>query len=126
MNNAFQRPQDAYLTNSVMTASPVKLVTLLLDGSISAIDRGCHALSAQDLATARKSFMKAWDIVAELRATLDQEAGGTIASDLFELYGFVLHGVSESKTNMDSAKALEARAILCTIRDGFHGIIHGG
>lgn len=126
MNFPTKNAADAYVTNAVMTASPTKLVALLLDGAVAAIDRGCRNVEAGDAAGARTAFMKAWDIVAELRATLDVENGGDVAEKLYALWSFTLTKLVEAKIDGDTAKAREARAVVITIRDGFHGILHAG
>ncbi len=126
MNHASRNPVDAYVTNAVMTAGPVKLVVLLLDGAVGAVDRGCRCVESGDAPGARAAFMKAWDIVAELRATLDAERGGPVAGDLYALWSFTLTKLGEAKIDADVAKAREARGVLATVREGFQGILHAG
>lgn len=81
-------PADHYLADRVMTATPAQLTGMLFD-ALTASVRGAARLQAEgNFPAALPRSLKAQRILAELRSTLDHEAGGTLAADLSELYAW--------------------------------------
>jgi flagellar protein FliS len=114
-----------YVTAAVMTATPEKLVVLLYDGAIQALARAERALEAADGRAAGTHLRKALAIVGELRASLDFEAGGDIATSLFSLYGFVTDQVINANADLSAAPAAQARAVLSKLKEGWDGVVRG-
>ena len=85
----YQKMQNNYLQNQVMSASPNKLIEMLLQAAIKNIKLAVIALEKEDLSQAHQQFVKAQNILLELRVSLDREQGGAIAEDLDSLYGYM-------------------------------------
>src|SRR5690554_5610141 len=108
-----------FLDDTVSTASPARLLTLLYDRLLLDLDRGAMALSAGDPVAAAEQLRHAQDIVAELIATLDVEAweGGPA---LMGLYTFVLRELLEVGRSGDPARVLACREIMSPLAEAWH------
>lgn len=76
----------AYRRTQVQTASPVQLIVQLYEGTIRFLERAIQALEQREYEQAHNLLVRAQAIIAELRATLNPEAG-PIAEQLDILYG---------------------------------------
>lgn len=79
-----------YQENLVNTASPVRLVILLYQGSIGALHRAEKYFEEKNPVKAHSEILQAEKIVLELMQALNFEQGGEIAQNLFSLYQFIL------------------------------------
>lgn len=86
-------PTSEYLRTQVETATPGQLVVLLYDGAIrflhKALDGFDQTNISERMQTINANLLRAQDIVVELTACLDMEAGGEIATNLFRLYEYM-------------------------------------
>lgn len=82
---------NVYQRNQVLTASPKKLVTLLLEGCIKNLKLAELYIEENNISEANHALIKAQDIIQELNNTLDFEAGGEVALNLHSVYDYVLN-----------------------------------
>ncbi len=120
------RSASTYRTLSVQTgvvdASPHRLIQMLLDGSLEAIARARVALGQRDVAARVDAVTRALRIVDEgLKASLDK-AGGEIAQNLGQLYGYVSVLLTQANNEGSDEKLAEAARLLEQIRDAWRGI----
>lgn len=80
---------NAYKTNSIVTKTPEQIIIMLYDGAIRFLKESCEALEKNDFIEKGKKISKALDIITELNAVLDMEAGGEVAQNLRKLYIFM-------------------------------------
>lgn len=101
----------------VLSADPHKLVLILFDGAINAIDLGRAHMAAGRVSEKCRTLSKALEIVDEgLCASVDRKAGGPLGDRLVQLYRFVAMRLLQANLRND-AKALEdARSILAGLR----------
>jgi len=111
-----------YLEDQVLSASPVKLVSLLFAGALRYLDRAEAAMQRGDRAESGKQVSQAMAIVSELRACLNLEAGQQIARNLEELYRFVLQQLFEANLQQKPEYIAAARSILQPVKEGFDAI----
>lgn len=95
-----------YKQASVETATPEKLLLMLLDGGIKFLNQGNLAIEKRDYSSANKWLVRVQDILFELMMTLDMEKGGEIASNLYKLYDFYRNEVIKANISKD-AKLLQ-------------------
>lgn len=86
---SYQKMQDNYLKNQVLTATPNQLIEMLLEGAIKNIRVGLFALENEQFAKAGQHFIKAQDIVSELRYSVNTEVESEIPDNLIQLYDFM-------------------------------------
>jgi flagellar secretion chaperone FliS len=114
----------AYQSQSILTASPGQLVLLLFDGALRFMHqaRASFALpedSPKRLETINTSILRAQSILNELRANLNHEAGGEIATNLDRLYDYYLRRLFEANLRKQEAPLIEVEGLLRTLRDGW-------
>ncbi|MBN2589258.1 MAG: flagellar export chaperone FliS [Sedimentisphaerales bacterium] len=91
----------AYQDNAVTTQSRGRLIVLLYEGAIKFLKLAINELQAGNNQEKGKYITKAQDIINELNAVLDMEAGGEIASNLRKLYLFMNQRLSEANIKRD-------------------------
>lgn len=92
MNVSLARnPMQQYRREEVMTASPLRLVTLVLGGAVRALERTARLRDdAAGPGAFRRELTRARGLVAELFGAVDKERGGEVAALLTPLYEYVL------------------------------------
>jgi flagellar protein FliS len=107
----------------VHAASPHQLVTMLFDGFADALGQARAALQRRDTEAKCKAITRAVRIVDEgLKASLDVDAGGPIASDLGALYGYVTVRLTEANLHNDVRALDECAALLEPVRSAWIAI----
>jgi len=78
------------LETGVVASSPHKLIVMLFDGALVAVRAAGVHMKAGEIEKKGNAISKAIMIVENgLRASLDKEAGGSIAANLDALYDFI-------------------------------------
>jgi flagellar protein FliS len=118
----YQQMQSNYLKNQVMSASPNKLIEMLLQAAIKNIKLAQLALENKELAKAHESFIKTQNILVELRTSLDQEQGGEIAADLAALYDYMYQQLIEANVKKVVEPAQEVSKLLTELLESWQTI----
>jgi flagellar protein FliS len=113
---------DRYFEAEVLSADPVKLVTLLYRGAREAIGAAAAALEQGDIAERSKQILKAWEIVIELSKSLNHEQGGEISRQLAELYAYVGQRLLDANAEQSVKPLEEAGAVLAILAEGWQGV----
>ncbi len=82
---------NSYLENMVYTANPIRLVIMLYERAILALETALDIMkkgnaSLEDTKTKLEELLRANDILVVLDSTLDMEKGGEVAKNLHEIY----------------------------------------
>lgn len=122
--NAFAVKQYAQMgvQTAVDSASPHRLIQMLLDGALARIATAGGHLKHGSMAEKGAQISWAISIVGGLRGSLDMEAGGKLAQNLDALYDFATRRLFEANTSNDLDKLNEAYAVLSEIREGWIAI----
>lgn len=96
----------AYLDASIATASPARLLVMLVDRMVLDVRRGLAALQGGEHPEAHRQLTHAQEIVLELAASLKADAfeGGT---QLAGLYDFLHRRLVEANVRKDADTAAE-------------------
>jgi flagellar secretion chaperone FliS len=110
---------NRYVTDTVATVSPARLVTMLYDSLVNDLVRAEQALGGTDRQEVNERLLHAQAIVTELRVSLDVSAweGGPA---LAGLYDFVLRELIDANVNRDAAKVAACRELVEPLRDAWH------
>ncbi len=111
-------PRNRYLDDSVMTASPARLLVMLYDRLVLDLGQAEEALRAGDRETGSDRLCHAQDIILELRGSLDVtawEGGPGLAS----LYGFVFSELVRANVKADADVTASCRTLLEPLRDAW-------
>lgn len=121
------RPQAAqasrYRDAELASASPGQLVVMLFDKCALTVRRAQVALAAGDIPARTAHICAAADMVAELRGSLDFEAGGDISRQLDALYAYALRELFAANRAQDPAKLASVLHVVTELREGFAGAV---
>jgi flagellar secretion chaperone FliS len=98
--------------------SPERLVIMLYDGAIFAMERAIGAMRQGDMKLQAASIGKAQDIICHLSGTLNMSAG-PIAYDLEKIYRGCLTGLLKAHAYDDIAGVEEVSRVLSNLREGW-------
>ena len=98
--------------------TPERLVVMLYDGAIFALERAMGAMRQGDLKLQAASITKAEEIICHLMATLNMSAG-PIAYDLDKIYRGCLVRLLTAHTYDDIAGVEEVAGVLADLREGW-------
>ena len=114
-----QQAQAAYRRHQVETATPGQLIVLLYDGAIRHCKAAQTAIEQKALADASQHLLKAQDIVVELMASLNLEAGGELATRLLQLYDYIHRRLVQANVRKDTEAIVEAVHLLSGLREAW-------
>lgn len=107
----------------VAAASPHKLISMLFDGAIVAISNAVRHTGAGEIAPKGQSISKAIAIIENgLRASLNKEAGGSIAESLDSLYQYMSTRLIEANLKSDTAIMDEVTNLLRELKQAWDAI----
>jgi flagellar protein FliS len=114
-----QMMRNRYVSDSVATASPARLVTMLYDRLVRDLFAAEAALDAADLEVANDQLVHAQDILWELLAGLDvtKWSGGP---GLAALYQFLISELVAANVGKDAARVASCRELVEPLRDAWH------
>jgi flagellar secretion chaperone FliS len=120
------KTQAQYLETEILSADPLKLVSLLYRGAIEAIGSARAQLAAPaspaTIAERSRQITRAWEIVQELGRSLDRERGGEISARLGDLYGYIQNRLLEGNSKQADAPLAEAESLMRTLADAWREI----
>lgn len=117
--NALKQYQSVDLRATVASASPHKLIEMLLDGALAALAKAKGSMEREEIEARTAHINKATEIVVNLQGLLDREQGGEIAENLDALYDYMIRSMMEGNRDNDIDKVSEVIALLVEIRQGW-------
>lgn len=119
MTAGTQAQRSRYNRDAVLSATPVRLLTMLYDRLLLDLNRAEAAQLAADWELASENLLHAQAIVSELTASLNVEAwdGG---DGLFALYNYASNALISANTHRDLASTRETIALLEPLRQTWH------
>ena len=114
-----QTLRNRYVSDTVATVSPARLVTMLYDALVRDLVQAEQALAAGQRQDANERLLHAQAIVTELRLSLDTSTweGGPALGDL---YDFLLRELISANVNRDEAKVLSCRRLVEPLCEAWH------
>jgi flagellar biosynthetic protein FliS len=91
---------DIYKQIAVQTSSPAGLVVMLYEGAIRNVRGAADAVRKKDLVRKRQTIDRAVAILQHLQSTLDRDRGEAIATDLHNLYGYIISRALQGSSNL--------------------------
>lgn len=117
--------QSTAVHGGVAGADPHRLVLMLMDGALEriAIARGCIERSGKgDVARKAAALSQCVNIVGELRGSLDLAAGGELATNLHNLYDYMVRRLLLANANNDAKLLAEVASLLDNVRSAWAAI----
>ncbi len=112
-----------YQAQSVLTSNPGNLVLMLYDGAIRFLNQALDADAFTDerarIEKMNTSIIKAQNILIELRANLDFNAGGDYARNLDRLYDYYLRRLLQANLHKSTEPIHEVIRLIGELRSGW-------
>lgn len=114
-----KQQRDRYAADAIMSASPMRLLTMLYDRLLLDLDRAEKAHESRAWAEASTNLLHAQDIVTELTSSLKVDAwdGG---DRLLALYNYVSGALIDANVKRDTARIRESIELLEPLRQAWH------
>lgn len=92
---------NQYKQNSVLTASPERILIMLYDGAINFLLRAKISIDEKNIEDTHIYITKTQKIIREFMNSLDKDSGGDIAENLFKLYEYLHHRLIQANIKKD-------------------------
>lgn len=109
----------AYKKTSVNTASKEQILLMLYQSAIKNCKKAIAAIDEKDLPAKGEYIAKLQDIVIELNNSLDFDVGGTVATELSNLYDYMLYASTQANIKIDKQPLEGCLNVLTTLYDGW-------
>jgi flagellar protein FliS len=116
-------PYDQYKEVQIQSASPEGLILLLYDGAINFLHHAKKRIEAGNIEGRVYYINRASDIIAELRSSLNLEAGGDLAQRLNELYGYINARLIHANVQQSVAILDEVLGLLGPVRNSWMEVV---
>lgn len=103
-------------------ATPHKMVQMLLAGILERLAKAKTAIEQGNIPLRGELIGRSIDIISELQAALDHEAGGEIATNLGNLYDFCVQELLQANANAEQLHIDNAAKIIREVKEAWDGI----
>ncbi len=108
---------------AVASATPHRLIEMLFEGLMDSLAQAKGALRNGQVEVKGRALARAARIVDEgLRAALDLRDGGTLASDLHALYGYLSMRLTAANLRNDEAAIDECQRLVTPLKEAWQAI----
>ena len=122
MHNKAMQYQQVAQTSEVESASPHKIIQLLMQGAIDRIHLAKGHMINNNIEMKGICISVSISIVDGLKASLDEEVGGEIAKNLSQLYDYMMARLVEANLNNQPDILDEVINLIKTIKEGWDAI----
>ena len=122
VGNGIMNGIGTYQQTAVATQSRGRLIVMLYDGAIKFLKLANKELVAGNFAAKGQYINRAQDIINELNAVLDMDAGGEIAQNLRKLYVFMGRHLSRANVKRDPQMIQEVITLLEELNQSWKAI----
>lgn len=120
MNPYIKNTYAATMVNN--TATPVDLVILLYDGAIERLRKTVFYMNQGDVKRKLHCIHGAMNIIEELLASLNLEAGGKVAENLQALYVYMLKELADGNAKNDLSQIKRVENLLGELRSAWRQV----
>lgn len=107
---------------SALYADPHRLIQMLMDGFLTRVAAGRHALASKDYDAKGRELGRAVSILNGLRDTLDRDKGGEIAGNLDELYAYMQQQLLEASVSGRLETLDHVSGLMQELKSGWDGV----
>jgi flagellar protein FliS len=112
----------AYQNTAVTTQNKGRLIVLLYEGAIKFMNLAIKEVEAENYEAKGRYINRTLDIINELNAVLDIEAGGEIAANLRKLYLFMTSRLHQANIKCDPQPIREVIALMEELNQGWKAL----
>jgi len=114
-------PYQRYRQVTVETASVAELMVLLYRRAVQVLEEAEAAIRQADVPRAHARLVYAQEIIAELMASVNLEAG-ELAQQLWTIYDYLQRRLVEANVRKDAAAAAEVREFLASLLEAWEQV----
>ena len=118
-NHGASAYQQVNRFSGIEGASAHQLIEMLLKGALDKIAAAKGFMARNEWSAKGEIIGKTIAILQELRASLNHEAGGTMARDLDNLYDYIIRALLTANAENDTRKLDEATTLLSDIYESW-------
>ncbi len=118
------KASQIYFQTQVSTVGQGELLLLLYDGGLKFLAQAKEKMQEKDYAAKGMLISKALDVISELTASLNVNAGGELAKNLAQLYLFCSSKLLEANMRMDIEALDTVINVLSGLRNAYAQIVH--
>jgi flagellar protein FliS len=122
MRNALNQYSQNAVETAVESASPHRLIQMLMEGALSKIAAAKGFMERGEIRAKGEQVGSAISILEGLKASLDFEKGGEIARNLDELYIYMGRRLVEANRENDPALLDEVSDLLREVKEAWDAI----
>ncbi|KLV06600.1 flagellar biosynthesis protein FliS [Photobacterium aquae] len=111
--------QNAQNNAQAASASPHRLIQMLLEGLLDNLSRARGFMERGQIADKGLTISKCLDILNGLSSVLDEEKGGEVTQEMFRLYDYCGRRLFEANINNDVAGIDEVTRLITDILEGW-------
>lgn len=121
--NPIQSYQNVGFETDIRGSDPHRLIILLFEGALSALDRAESALAEKQIQDKTNALTRAIEIILDgLSASLNLEDGGDVAANLKSLYEYMASRLTHANFQNDLAAIQEVRGLLTELCEAWKEI----
>lgn len=113
---------DTYKEVAITTQGKGRLVVMLYDGAIKFLKLALNEFDTDNVEARWNYIKRALDIIDELNAVLNMEAGGEIAVNLRKLYLFMISRLHAANAKKDPQMVNDVITLLEELNQGWKAI----
>lgn len=122
-STAISSYQKVGAESAVTAADPHKLISMLYQGALLAINNAKNGILRKDIAAKGKAISHAISIIDDgLNASLDKKVGGQLAQNLSALYEYMGSRLLTANIKNDVAALDEVAGLLTDLKSAWDGI----
>jgi len=121
-NAAMQQYQQNYIHGGTETASPHRLVQMLMEGALDKLMASKRFMMTQDIAKKGENISWTISIIDSLRSCLNVEVGGEFAQNLYSLYDYMEQKLLEANIKNDPKLLDEVAQLMIQVKSGWDAI----
>jgi flagellar protein FliS len=122
-HNAAKHYAMINLESNALVADPHKLISMLFEGAVIALNQAEFDLKNDKLTDKCTSMSKAIDIILlGLDASLKYESGNKLGENLHMLYQYIAHQLTLANLHNDRNKIAEVRHLINELRSAWNAI----
>lgn len=119
---AMKQYQSVNTQAQAVDASPHRLIQMLMEGGLTRIAQARGAMEREQTAMKGELIGKAIGIIGGLRASLDLQQGGELASNLDRLYEYMASRLLEANVKNQAEYLDEVSGLLRNVKSGWDAI----
>lgn len=121
--NALKEYAKVNVQSGVESASPHRLIQMLIDGALAKLSQAKGHLKINDIQKKGNDLSIAISIIGGLRDSLDHDKGGAIANNLEDLYEYMTYRLMEGNLKNDEQIIDEVHGLLMEIKSAWDELV---